>query len=275
MLACRGLKAQGSQVPFHWPVDAKQVALAAVLVPCLQGPCEAQFSFPWADELFGSQQPRRYERPSRPAEPLPRKKEQSRKEHAPAPSIGEGGARPDIRPQAPPIVSFPYSYPAASVVIDTSRRKLYYVLEGGRAYAYGISVGREGFTWTGVEQISRKQPWPDWYPPEEMRQRDPKLPEKMTGGLRNPLGALALYLGTTLYRIHGTNDARSIGRAQSSGCFRMLNAAVLHLSTLVDIGTRVAVVHSLSQGVPGAPRIHRSQPGFAPQRLGLGVAGRE
>jgi lipoprotein-anchoring transpeptidase ErfK/SrfK len=87
-----------------------------------------------------------------------------------------------------------------------------------------------------------------------MRQRDPKVPEKMTGGVRNPLGALALYLGTTLYRIHGTNDGRSIGRAQSSGCFRMLNSAVLHLSTLVAIGTRVAVVHSLSQGAPGVPK---------------------
>jgi len=241
-------------VPSHLPIYAKHVALAAVLVPCLHEPCAAQFFFQWADELFGTQPGRRYERPSRPPERLPRKKEQSRKEHAPAPSVGDGGARPDIKPQAPPIVSFPYNYPRASVVIDTAGRKLYYVLDGGRAYAYAISVGREGFTWTGVEQISRKQPWPDWYPPEEMRQRDPKLPEKMTGGVRNPLGALALYLGTTLYRIHGTNDVRSIGRAQSSGCFRMLNSAVMHLSTLVEVGTHVAVVHSLQQGAPGVPK---------------------
>jgi lipoprotein-anchoring transpeptidase ErfK/SrfK len=236
-------------VPIQWSIAAKQVALAAVLVPCLQGPCAAQFFFQWGDEP-----PRRYERPPRPAEPLARKKRQSRKEDAAAPSVEDGGSRPDIRPQAPPIVSFPYRYPAESVVIDTTGRRLYYVLNDDRAYAYAISVGREGFTWTGVEQISRKQPWPDWYPPEEMRQRDPKLPEKMRGGVRNPLGALALYLGTTLYRIHGTNDARSIGRAQSSGCFRMLNSAVLHLSTLVAIGTRVAVVHSLSRGAPGLPK---------------------
>jgi lipoprotein-anchoring transpeptidase ErfK/SrfK len=241
-------------VPSHLPIYAKHVVLAAVLVPCLHAPCEAQFSFQWADELFGTQPGRHYERPSRPVERLPRKKEQSRKEHAPAPSVEDGGARPDIKPQAPPIVSFSHNYPRASVVIDTSGRKLYYVLDGARAYAYAISVGREGFTWTGVEQISRKQPWPDWYPPEEMRQRDPKLPEKMTGGVRNPLGALALYLGTTLYRIHGTNDVRSIGRAQSSGCFRMLNSAVLHLSTLVEVGTLVAVVHSLPQGAVAAPK---------------------
>jgi len=243
-----------SLVRFHSPIDAKSIALAAALLPWLGGASEAQYFFPWADELFGMQPGRRYERPSRPTEPLRRKTEPSRKEASPAAAIGDGGRRPDIKPQAPPIVSFPYSFPPASVVIDTSGRKLYYVLEGGRAYAYSVSVGREGFTWTGVEPISRKQPWPDWYPPEEMRQRDPKLPEKMTGGVRNPLGALALYLGTTLYRIHGTNDARSIGRAQSSGCFRMLNGAVLHLASLVEIGTRVAVVRSLSHGGQEVPR---------------------
>ena len=238
----------------HLPIDAKPITLAAALLPWLGGACEAQYFFPWADDLFGMQPDRRYERSWRPAEPLRRKKEPSRKEAASAAAIQDGGPRPDIKPQAPPVVSFPYSFPSASVVIDTSRRKLYYVLGGGRAYAYSISVGREGFTWTGVEPISRKQPWPDWYPPEEMRQRDPKLPEKMTGGVRNPLGALALYLGTTLYRIHGTNDVRSIGRAQSSGCFRMLNGAVLHLSSLVEIGTRVAVVHSLSHGGQDGPK---------------------
>jgi lipoprotein-anchoring transpeptidase ErfK/SrfK len=154
------------------------------------------------------------------------------------------------------MVAFPYGFPVGSIVIDSSTRKLYYVLEGNRAYSYSVAVGRDGFSWTGTENISRKQAWPDWYPPEEMRQRDPKLPEKMTGGIRNPLGAMALYLGKTLYRIHGTNDAKSIGRAQSSGCFRMLNAAVLHLANLVEVGTNVAVVPSLvaDQGVGKATR---------------------
>jgi lipoprotein-anchoring transpeptidase ErfK/SrfK len=157
------------------------------------------------------------------------------------------------------VVAFPYPYSASSIVIDTSGKTLYYVLENYRAYAYPIAVGREGFDWTGTETISRKQVWPDWYPPEEMRQRDPKLPEKMTGGLRNPLGAMALYLGATLYRIHGTNDVRSIGQAQSSGCFRMMNAAVLHLASMAEVGTTVTVVSALPQGMmvsqsPPAPR---------------------
>jgi len=136
----------------------------------------------------------------------------------------------------------------SSIVIDTAGRKLYYILGNGQAYAYPISVGREGFNWTGTEKISRKQAWPDWYPPKEMRQRDPRLPDKMTGGIRNPLGAMALYLGTTLYRIHGTNDVKSIGQAESSGCFRMLNSAVLHLTEIADTGTTVTVVASLPKG---------------------------
>src|SRR5262249_35369114 len=214
-----------------------------------------QSFFPWAEDLFGQPPPtRRYERPVRPPEPVSRKREPRRDQHPPVATGEDGGPRPESKPQAPPLVAFPYSFPPASVVIDTSARKLYYVLEGGRAFAYSISVGREGFTWTGTEQISRKQPWPDWYPPEEMRQRDARLPEKMTGGVRNPLGALALYLGTTLYRIHGTNDRTSVGRAQSSGCFRMTNAAILHLASLVDIGTRVEVRHSLARASQAAPR---------------------
>jgi len=125
---------------------------------------------------------------------------------------------------------------------------------------YPISVGREGFSWTGTETISRTQAWPDWHPPQEMRERDPRLPEKMTGGTRNPLGAMALYLGTTLYRIHGTNDVKSIGQAQSSGCFRMMNASVLHLAGVAGVGTMVTVVVSLPKGVevsrvPEPPRV--------------------
>jgi lipoprotein-anchoring transpeptidase ErfK/SrfK len=98
-----------------------------------------------------------------------------------------------------------------------------------------------------METISRKQAWPDWYPPAEMRERDRSLPEKMTGGIKNPLGAIALYLGDTLYRIHGTNDAKSIGSAGSSGCFRMLNSAAMHLASITEIGTSVTVVASLPE----------------------------
>src|SRR6185312_15325508 len=131
---------------------------------------------------------------------------------------------------------------------DTGARALYYVLPDKRAYRYAISVGREGFNWTGTEKISRKQEWPDWYPPAEMRERDASLPEKMTGGVKNPLGAVALYLGNTLYRIHGTNDVKSIGHAQSSGCFRMLNSAATHLASIAEVGTTVNVVTSLKEG---------------------------
>ena len=113
------------------------------------------------------------------------------------------------------------------------------------ALHYPISVGREGFSWAGTETISRKAEWPDWHPPEEMRDRDPRLPEKMTGGIKNPLGAMALYLGNSLYRIHGTNDAKSIGRAASSGCFRMLNGHIVDLASRVDIGTTVHGRHRL------------------------------
>ena len=127
---------------------------------------------------------------------------------APRGDIRDGGARPAIAPQAPVQVAFLHDFHINSIVIDTGGRKLYYVLPEGRAYEYAISVGREGFNWSGTEAVSRKQAWPDWYPPAEMRERDPRLPGKMTGGLKNPLGAMALYLGNTLYRIHGTNDAQ-------------------------------------------------------------------
>ncbi len=164
------------------------------------------------------------------------------------PTVLEGGPRPDIAPQAPQTVAFRQSYPQGTIVIETSGRALYYVLGNGSAYRYPISVGRDGFTWKGTEKVTRVAAWPDWHPPAEMRERDPKLPEVMTGGIRNPLGAKALYLGNSLYRIHGTNDAKSIGYAASSGCFRMMNYHVLHLATLAGTGTNVVVVERLPKG---------------------------
>ena len=163
------------------------------------------------------------------------------------PEGADGGPRADIQPQAPPLVAFSGQYAPGSIIIDTSARKLYYVTGPAAAYAYSIGVGREGFSWTGSEKVSRITDWPEWYPPAEMRQRKPELPERMLGGLRNPLGAKAIYLGNTLYRIHGTNDPKSIGKAESSGCFRMLNANVLHLASLVHVGTPVSVVRSLNR----------------------------
>jgi lipoprotein-anchoring transpeptidase ErfK/SrfK len=165
------------------------------------------------------------------------------------PIISSGGARPVIQSQAPEKIAFESNFVPNSIVIDAAARKLYFILSGTEAYEYPIAVGREGFTWTGTEVISRQQAWPDWHPPKEMIARDPRLPDKMTGGIRNPLGALALYLGKTLYRIHGTNDAKSIGRAASSGCFRMLNEHVLHLASIAPIGTAVTVVKRLPRGL--------------------------
>lgn len=193
----------------------------------------------WGREQRGSW----WDAPSAPRTYSPQPERQSPR--AGSNEIRDGGDRPAITPVAPTVVVFPHPYPANTIVIETESRRLYYVLPNARAYEYTISVGREGFGWKGTEVVSRKQAWPDWHPPAEMRQRDPKLPEKMTGGLNNPLGAMALYLGTTLYRIHGTNDERSLGQAQSSGCFRMLNSSVLHLASVTEVGTSVVVIDTL------------------------------
>lgn len=169
--------------------------------------------------------------------------------HPAFPALMDGGPRPIIEPVAPEIVAFSNDEEPGTILIDTEGRRLYFSLSSSKAYEYPISVGREGFTWTGREVISRVAEWPDWYPPQEMRVRDPRLPEKMMGGLRNPLGAEALFLGNSLYRIHGTNDAKTIGLAASSGCFRMLNEHVVHLATLAKVGTVVKVLPRLP--VPG------------------------
>lgn len=176
----------------------------------------------------------------------PAQHEESRhtQRYARYPAIMSGGGQPDIQPAAPETIDFPNALAPGEIIIDTRARKLYYTLSHSTAYAYPISVGRDGFKWYGTQKISRVQSWPSWTPPPEMRRRQPYLPVTMKGGLRNPLGAKAIYLGQTLYRIHGTNDPKSIGRAASSGCFRMMNKHVLHLAGLVQIGTTVHVVRS-------------------------------
>lgn len=158
----------------------------------------------------------------------------------------EGGPRPTISPVGAPTVAFPNSYGAGNVVVDTKGRALYFILSSTQAIKYPISVGREGFQWSGVQTVSRKVSWPTWRPPAEMRKRQPNLPEEMTGGVNNPLGAMAIYLGSTLYRIHGTNDTSTIGQAASSGCFRMSNGHVMHLAQRVSVGATVHVLKGLS-----------------------------
>lgn len=179
------------------------------------------------------------------------------------PKFMDGGGKPDIAPEKPPMVYLDKNEPAGTIIVDTGGRKLYYVLPGKEAYAYPISVGRDGFTWTGTEKISRITSWPSWTPPPEMRQRQPGLPITVSGGVINPLGAKALYLGSTIYRIHGTSNERSIGRASSSGCFRMLNQHVTHLATLARVGTTVRVVANYSAGVSTSAPLSSLFSGFS------------
>jgi lipoprotein-anchoring transpeptidase ErfK/SrfK len=150
---------------------------------------------------------------------------------------------PNLRRQE---VAFPTKEPAGTIVVDTPNTYLYYILGSGRAIRYGVRVGRDGFTWTGVQKITRKAEWPDWHPPSEMIERQPYLPRFMAGGPGNPLGARAMYLGSTVYRIHGTNQPSTIGKFVSSGCIGMLNDDVSDLFERVKVGTRVVVL-------PGGP----------------------
>ena len=139
------------------------------------------------------------------------------------------------------IVFFRSNEPPGTIIVHTSERFLYVVQPGGRALRYGIGVGRQGFQWQGLLKISRKEQWPDWTPPEEMIERQPYLPRWMAGGPGNPLGARALYLGNTVYRIHGTNQPQTIGSAVSSGCFRLVNPDVVDLYDRIPVGTKVVV----------------------------------
>ena len=144
----------------------------------------------------------------------------------------------EYRPQ---IVFFRSTEGPGTIIVHTQERFLYVVQSSDRAIRYGVGVGREGFQWQGLLKISRKQEWPDWRPPPEMIQRQPYLPRFMAGGPGNPMGARALYLGETVYRIHGTNQPRTIGHAVSSGCFRLVNRDVIDLYARIPVGTRVVV----------------------------------
>lgn len=153
---------------------------------------------------------------------------------------GDGAPIPDRLKRK--VVEFDTREAPGTIVIDTANTYLYYVLGRGQAVRYGVGVGREGFTWSGVQTVSRKADWPDWHPPAEMIARQPYLPRFMAGGPGNPLGAAAMYLGSTTYRIHGTNDPSTIGKFVSSGCIRLTNEDVQELASRVTIGTKVVVL---------------------------------
>jgi lipoprotein-anchoring transpeptidase ErfK/SrfK len=164
---------------------------------------------------------------------------------------------PEDRPETGPVKPLPPQFrrttidyrtkePAGTIIIDTSHTYLYLVLGNNKALRYGVGVGRDGFTWNGAEKVTKMAEWPDWHPPEEMIERQPYLPRFMAGGEGNPLGARALYLGKTLYRIHGTNQPSTIGTFVSSGCIRLTNEDIADLYGRVQVGTRVVVL-------PGPP----------------------
>ena len=147
--------------------------------------------------------------------------------------------RADLRRR---VVEYPSNEAPGTIIVDTPNTYLYYVLPGGKAIRYGVGVGREGFTWSGVKTVERKAEWPDWTPPAEMIARAPYLPRFMAGGAANPLGARAMYLSGTFYRIHGTNAPSTIGSRATAGCIRMVNEDVIDLYDRVKVGTKVVVL---------------------------------
>ena len=166
-------------------------------------------------------------------------------------------------------VSYPGNHRPGTVVINTRERRLYLVLGNGQALRYGIGVGRDGFTWSGSQAVTRMAEWPDWTPPEEMILRQPYLPRWMAGGKGNPLGARAIYLGNTMYRIHGTNAPATIGKRVSSGCIRLINADVIDLYSRVKIGTKIIVLPNHSHVAASTQSVRIS----APRISGLHASG--
>jgi lipoprotein-anchoring transpeptidase ErfK/SrfK len=160
------------------------------------------------------------------------------------PGIDHGSSDVDLPSQFQrQSVFYRTEYPPGTIIVNTADRFLYLIMGNNVALRYGVGVGRDGFQWGGIQRITRKAEWPDWYPPSEMIERQPYLPRMMAGGPGNPLGARAMYLGNTVYRIHGTNAPETIGHAVSSGCFRLVNNEIIDLYARVPVGTKVVVQH--------------------------------
>jgi lipoprotein-anchoring transpeptidase ErfK/SrfK len=187
------------------------------------------------EQLFGGPGGQQAAPPSYASAPMP--------QYEPAPGYGTEPAHPAVGPRfMKQEVSYDGKERPGTLIINTQERLLYLVQENGRAIRYGIGVGKPGFTWSGTRQITMKREWPDWTPPSEMLKRRPDLPRHMAGGIDNPLGARAMYLGSSLYRIHGSNEPWTIGTAVSSGCIRMRNEDVTDLYAKVKVGTKVIVL---------------------------------
>ncbi len=161
-------------------------------------------------------------------------------------TVGQGAqaaAQAQVAPIPREIVAFDGPYKPGTIVVSTAERRLYFVMPGGEAIRYGVGVGRPGFTWSGVKTVTAKREWPSWTPPAAMIARRPDLPRYMAGGVENPLGARAMYIGSTEYRIHGSNEPDTIGQAVSSGCIRMTNDDVTDLYERVKVGAKVVVLN--------------------------------
>ncbi len=176
---------------------------------------------------------------------------------AEAPAEVDAAPAPNLQRQ---VVNYPTQVAAGTVIVDTARTYLYFILGAGKAIRYGIGVGRDGFTWSGTQSVTQKAEWPDWTPPQDMISRQPYLPRWMAGGPGNPLGARAIYLGNTMYRIHGTNAPATIGHRVSSGCIRLLNADVIDLYNRVGVGTKIVVL-------PNHKAVARTAVPVAPMRV--------
>jgi lipoprotein-anchoring transpeptidase ErfK/SrfK len=170
---------------------------------------------------------------------------------------GTNTLAPDLQRR---VVNYSTTAVAGTIIIDTAQTYLYFVLADGKAIRYGIGVGRDGFTWSGSQVVSRMAEWPDWTPPQEMIARQPELPRWMAGGKGNPLGARAIYLGSTAYRIHGTNAPETIGTKVSSGCIRLTNADVTDLYGRVTVGTKIIVLPNHGQVARGAVPLRVTAP---------------
>ena len=183
----------------------------------------------------------------------------------PEPEVGDSNLEPaaNLRRQ---VVGYPTTAAAGTIIIDTAHTYLYFVLGDGRAIRYGIGVGRDGFRWSGSQSVTKMAEWPDWTPPNEMIARQPYLPRWMAGGKGNPLGARAIYLGSTVYRIHGTNAPQTIGTQVSSGCIRLTNADVIDLYGRVTLGTTVIVLAGHGQIARSVVPVRRAAPRTADLR---------
>ncbi len=225
----------GAQVGYA-PVVPGQTLHSGDPVPAQAYPSQAYQSQAYQSQAYQSPVPQAYA-------PDPFEAPRGRPAPMPVPEAREEGIGRAVDPRFQrQEVAYDGGHRPGTIVIDTPSRFLYLVQPGGRALRYGIGVGRPGFTWSGMKTVSAKREWPDWTPPAEMLRRRPDLPRHMAGGPANPLGARALYLGSSLYRIHGTNEPHTIGQSVSSGCIRMMNEDVMDLYERVPVGARVQVI---------------------------------